>query len=344
MARQAHQRTADGWRLAQHRGEFAASLYEGGRRVSRRRVPAADEAEAQQFVRRLNQERERRALGTGPLTVGQLYELYVKDRLADGKDVSRMRSAWKALAGYWGSLVPDSVTKEDSRSYIALRKRQGVSSGGIRTEMAYLHAALRFAADEKHIDRVPSFKLPPAGRPREAHLTREEVRRLLAAAVDLHTQVYIALAIATAGRPSHILQLTWDRVDLSRQLAVLDDPERDETRKGRATVPLNDTAMGYLRTARSVAETRYVIEYNGSPIASVKKTILACARRAGLPPVTPYMLRHTAGVFMAEDGVDLAKIAQYMGHTSLETTRKHYARFSPNYLRDASRALDIGEV
>lgn len=39
--------------------------------------------------------------------------------------------------------------------------------------------------------------------------------------------------------------------------------------------------------------------------------------------------------------IPMAEIAQYMGHSSVNTTFKHYARFSPEYLRGAATALEI---
>ncbi len=56
---------------------------------------------------------------------------------------------------------------------------------------------------------------------------------------------------------------------------------------------------------------------------------------------TPYTLRHTAAVWMAEAGVPMAEIAQLMGHDDNATTEKHYARFSPTFLRRAANALRI---
>jgi integrase len=53
---------------------------------------------------------------------------------------------------------------------------------------------------------------------------------------------------------------------------------------------------------------------------------------------TPYTLRHTGAVWRAEDGVPMAEIAQLMGHDDDRTTQKHYARFTPSYLRKAANA------
>jgi len=43
---------------------------------------------------------------------------------------------------------------------------------------------------------------------------------------------------------------------------------------------------------------------------------------------------------MAEAGVPMSEIAQYLGHSSTNVTERVYARFSPDYLRKAAAALD----
>jgi hypothetical protein len=43
---------------------------------------------------------------------------------------------------------------------------------------------------------------------------------------------------------------------------------------------------------------------------------------------------------MAEAGVTMAEIAQFLGHSSEAVTFKVYARFSPTYLRKAAAVLD----
>lgn len=52
------------------------------------------------------------------------------------------------------------------------------------------------------------------------------------------------------------------------------------------------------------------------------------------------VLRHTAGVYMAEAGVPMEEISQYLGHTSTKVTERVYARYSPEYLRNASNAIE----
>jgi site-specific recombinase XerD len=51
------------------------------------------------------------------------------------------------------------------------------------------------------------------------------------------------------------------------------------------------------------------------------------ARAGGAFP--PDVLCHSAAVPMAEDGVGVEQVQQFLGHQDIETTRSIYARFSP---------------
>jgi integrase len=56
--------------------------------------------------------------------------------------------------------------------------------------------------------------------------------------------------------------------------------------------------------------------------------------------VTPYTLRHTGAVWVAEAGISMAALAQYMGHEGgSAVTEKVYARFSPGYLANVANAV-----
>jgi integrase len=154
-----------------------------------------------------------------------------------------------------------------------------------------------------------------------------------------HVRLFTQLALYTAGRPSSILELTWDRVDFGNMRIMLDNPGKDRTAKGRATVPMVRELVRPLERAKRSALTEYVIEWNGQRVGSIKKAIQRAAQRAGLDGVTPYCLRHTAAVWMAEGGVPMEEIAQYMGHTSPAVTFRTYARYSPEHLRRASDVI-----
>ncbi|WP_253284257.1 MULTISPECIES: tyrosine-type recombinase/integrase [unclassified Ruegeria] len=57
--------------------------------------------------------------------------------------------------------------------------------------------------------------------------------------------------------------------------------------------------------------------------------------------VSPHVLRHTAAVHMAEAGIAMEEIAQFLGHSDSRITASVYARYSPEHLRKAASALEF---
>jgi site-specific recombinase XerD len=60
---------------------------------------------------------------------------------------------------------------------------------------------------------------------------------------------------------------------------------------------------------------------------SVNDLIAAAAKRAGLAPVHPHMLRHSCGFALANRGYDLWLIQDYLGHRDPRKT-VHYTRIA----------------
>jgi integrase len=169
--------------------------------------------------------------------------------------------------------------------------------------------------------------------------------RALIRACDLpHLKLFVHLAYATAGRASALLGLTWDRCDFERGKINLEDPTVVIPHKGRAIVPMTAALRAALTEAHRGSLTPFVIEWGGKRVASVKRGIKAAGARAGLGNVAPHMLRHSAAVRMAEDGVPMEEIAQYLGHSNVNVTRRVYAKFSSDYLRNAARALELDDL
>ncbi len=107
---------------------------------------------------------------------------------------------------------------------------------------------------------------------------------------------------------------------------------------------MNQIARSALLDARAGALSLNVIEWAGKAVTSVKRGLGAAAVRAGLGPVSPHMLRHSAAVHMAEARIPMEEIAQYLGYSDVSVTRRIYARFSPTYLRTAAAALEYDDV
>lgn len=241
---------------------------------------------------------------------------------------------WKALAPHFGQRIGSAITREDCRAYHKARLKDGMAPSSIVTELALLRACLRW----RYKNAAPSIWLPPASPARDEYLSKDEARRIVNAAETPHVKLFLILGLTTGARASAILDLTWDRVDFQHGTINYRPAGRVQTNKRRTVVPMNDQLREALAEAYNARLTDNVIEYNGKPVGSIKKGIQRLAARTGVK-FSPHVLRHTCAVWMAQADVPMQKISQYLGHTSMRTTEAFYARYSPSYMQDASRAV-----
>ncbi|MBV9589228.1 MAG: tyrosine-type recombinase/integrase [Hyphomicrobiales bacterium] len=255
-----------------------------------------------------------------------------------------MAHTWKALEPRFGSLAAEEIERDHCRAYVEARRTAGIKDGTIHTELGHLRMVLRWGWKGNLISSAPHIERPSKPPPREHHLTRKQARALISHATMPHIRLFIILALTTGARSAALLGLTWDRCDFKRSKINLRDPFLTRPHKGRAVVPMNDTARAALTEMKSGALSPFVIEWAGRRVASVKKGLAASARAAKLEGVSPHTLRHSAAVHMAEDGVPMEEIASFLGHSDVKVARNIYARFSPDYLHKAAKSLEYGSL
>lgn len=331
------------WRLTKLRGEYCLT-WDDNLGVRRRWSLKTNIREEAARIAPSKYAELTRPQGT---TVSALWEGYKLD-MAGRAVIATMEHTWKALEPRFGPMEAEHITIEDCREHIKARRSEkkkqapnGIGDGTIHTELGHLRMVLLWAKKNKLIAEAPHIERPAKPEPKDSHLTRAEVRALVDACNAPHVALAIRLMIGTGARNEAALQLTWDRVDFERGVIRLRDPFDRSKRKGRATIPMNDGLLAALQTAKVGAYSNNVIEWAEEPIKSIKKGLKAAGLAIGRPDVSPHMLRHSAAVWMAEDGHDMEKISQFLGHDDVKTTRRIYARFSPTHLRDLADSLDI---
>lgn len=181
-------------------------------------------------------------------------------------------------------------------------------------------------------------KLLPSRPPAPRHLSDAEESALVAAVMrdgGIRDQTIIVLMLHTGLRVHEVCALRRDQVILCQRSGTL-----QVTGKGQVSreIPLNATARTALRSyldqdsAPSPSlfwSTRTKVDL--SPRA-LNHLIRKYVRIAGLTDVRPHDLRHRFGYRMAAV-VPLHRLAQMMGHDSLDTTLL-YVRGTPQDLQD----------
>ena len=279
------------------------------------------------------------------------------------KATSRKRSAEtdryrvRALRRHLAGAVIQSLGVADVRRYIAARHAEGAADATVNRELSLLSTAINYANAEWDWglpNPVKGRKLAePEGRVR--WLGHDEAAALVAAAQDAVRAPFLAdlitVALHTGCRRGELLGLEWPRVDLRRNVLLL---EAAHTKgKRRRTVPLNETARAaLLRRARFRSEhcpaTPWVFSFrDGRPGRDIRGAFSAACIAAGITDFTFHDLRHTCAAWLVTDGAPLAEIRDLLGHSTILMTER-YAHLAPENLRatvsrlDASRSRHVG--
>ena len=325
-----------GYRIGRLRGEFCIIWSDPAAPSGRHRYAlgtsdrAAAEAKAREFWRR-------RTLGEAD-TIGQIVDAYL-DTIKGERSEQRKRNAWKAAQPFWAGLRLSHIDKQTSASYTSQRGR---AANTVRNELGLIRKALSWAVEERIIaaSQRPPIKLPQMPESSVEHLTKAQFRLFLDACIAPHVRLFAQIAVLTGARASAILELQWGQIDFRRRIIDLNPRGRIQAaNKRRATVPMNERLHALLQEAKAGALTDYVIEQGDQPIKSIKKGIAAAAARSRIH-CTPHMFRHSAAVWMAEARTPMSEIAQFLGHKDSRITEKVYARFHPDYLQKAAKALE----
>lgn len=158
------------------------------------------------------------------------------------------------------------------------------------------------------------------------HLDHQEEQALVAAvtkAGTLRDRVLIVLLLHTGLRAREVCRLRRDQVKLGKRSGLLEIiGKRNKYRE----VPLNATARKMLEEYLPTLPPDAVFLFpSGKTKEALSERALGYivkkyAQGARLPDVNPHDLRHRFGYRMAES-VPLHRLAQIMGHDSLDTTK-----------------------
>src|SRR5262249_32305291 len=163
----------------------------------------------------------------------------------------------------------------------------------------------------------PEIDMPKAPRGRTRFLSEEEIGRLLAACAkskNKHLSTIVTLAINTGMRKNEIMGLTWERVDLAKDMGFNARAVLHDTTKGEARgVPLHTAALAALTALEPDPEKREGSIFkrrNGEHWGQIRTAFEMAIRRADLPDFRFHDLRHTCASHLAMRGRPLKEIQE----------------------------------
>jgi len=293
--------------------------------------------------------------------------IYHTDKGEIGNETDDLDERIGRLNEFWGGKMLSDVNSGSCGDYA----RHRGSAGGARRDLETFRAAINHHAKEGAHRGIVRVSLPQKGERRERWLDRSEAAQLIWACWRYrekqtihvgankgnpiltdrrplrHVARFILIGIYTGTRAGSIATASPDReegrsfVDLERGIFYRKAIGKKASKKKRQTpAPIPSRLLAHLRRwQRLQLFAKFFVEFNGKPIASVKKGFRSGVRLAGLSEVegkiTPHTLRHTAATWLMQRAAPLWEAAGFLG-MSVEVLEKNY---HPDHMQGAANAI-----
>ena len=197
-----------------------------------------------------------------------------------------------------------------------------------------LNRAVRSGDLEKNpISEVKKFR---ENNRRTRFLSRDEIRRLLAAASDLFRPILI-MALHTGMRRGEIMKIEWRDVDLRNRILRVRESKSGKQR----TIPIDETLHATLRglPSRSKKGLVFPSPVTGNPWTDFRRQFRKALKKAKIKDLRFHDLRHTFASHLVRARVDIRTVQELLGHADLTMTMK-YSHLAPDQNQQAIEILD----
>lgn len=275
-------------------------------------------------------------------TVGELIDLYIGKVLPykgnGAVDTKRHLEIWKQLIGKYALINVNTKMILGAREEIQNMETRGKkkSTSTVNRYMAALSVVFSYAVkelewmDDNPISKISHLKEPT---PRVRYLSDDERKKLCGQARESNNPyIYaiICVALTTGARKMEILGLRWEDVDLNAKTATLQETKNGERRVLDLIEPaLSELKKLYVKRGKSP----YVFpNRDGTGVLDITYCWKDLMRATGIENFRFHDLRHTCASYLAMSNVNMATIAEILGHKDMKVT-KRYAHLSPGYKR-----------
>jgi integrase len=311
-------------------------VLQNGRRI-RQSTGTENRDEAKAFIARLKADAFKEShLGIKSRRTWQeavVRYLVVKSNLRSIGDVTRI---CRNLDPYFGSLTLDQITGDLIWKVVEGELKKGNKPATVNRYLALIRCLLRMARDEwQWIAMIPKIRLLRGEVERDRWLTREEAGRLICVCPP-HLAALVQFALTTGCRANEIAGLEWNRVDLERNTAWLNQT-KNGTPRG---VPLNRDAVAVLEAERG-KHPQYCFTFKGQPIRWQLSNSgwLTALKKAGIEDFRFHDLRHTWASWHRQAGTSCDELKDLGGWKSRVMVDR-YAKFATENLVVAAARIE----
>ena len=233
--------------------------------------------------------------------------------------------------------TPDKLTKDDVKNYMA----ENLTDKAATSVTLFLSAIKYATGNILGADITAGIKRPRRERKIPIVLSKDEIKKLIASTNNEKSKLMISLTYACGFRVSELVNLKLKDFDFDEKTGHV------RQGKGKKDRMFNIPEFLFKQLTEQVEEQKKInSEYlfsgpNGSlSERNFQKIVKNAVNAAGIKKeVHPHTLRHSFATHLLEDGIDIRKIQELLGHTDLSTTQI-YAHISMEQLKKIKSPID----
>lgn len=241
----------------------------------------------------------------------------------------------KDVADITMTCVEEFYTSRKERLSIDPAKKNKPTPEAARSNLRALRAFLNYAVEKGYIRVNPALRVKVDKNAKKIFraLTMDEISNLLASAEKVCPKYHPLMATAFyAGlRAGELLHLEPRDIDfISNTIIVRSKAENKIKDHQERQIPLNSKLKKILLRVKPEGRWLFFKGNAATKHRKLNRQIVRVAGTAGMDKrdLSVQVLREAFGSQLRYKGVDIALISQYLGHSSIDVTLRHYAHIS----------------
>ncbi len=232
---------------------------------------------------------------------------------------------------------PEQINIDDVKNYMANNLGDKASSSVI----VFL-SAIRYAYENiLSKDITAGIKRPKKEKRIPNVLTKEEIRKLIRACDNKKSKLMISLLYACGFRVSELTNLKIDDFDFDEKIGHVRQAKGKKDRIFNIPGFLFSDLQKQTKNQKQISK-EFLFSGPKEKLSSrnIQKIVRSTAKRAEIKKqVHPHTLRHSFATHLLENGVDIRKIQELLGHADLSTTQI-YTHISTEELKKIKSPID----
>lgn len=231
---------------------------------------------------------------------------------------------------------PNQITTQEVKNYIA----QNLTSASSSTITLFL-AAIKYAYTSLlNFDPTASIRRPKKETKIPSTLSKEELKLLLKQIKHEKSLLMVSLIYAAGLRVSELTNLKLQDINLPEKIAYVRQSKNKKDRIFNIPDFLFDSIEEQIKNQTNKNQEHLFSGRQGKiSTRNIQKIISIAASKANLPNVSPHTLRHSFATHLLEDGIDIRKIQELLGHSNLSTTQI-YTHVSTEQLKQIKSPIE----